>query len=136
MLIDLVAVFIASIVGMILGAAWFSPLLFGNLWMKLSGMSKSDANMSKQKGMTSRYIIAFITLLVTNYILALFVQYAGATTFVDGAVVGVLVWLGFFATSMMSIVLWENKPFGLYALQTLHYLVVLSLAAGILAAWG
>lgn len=136
MFINLVAVLVASLVGMAIGALWYSPLLFGNLWMNLSGMSKADMDKAKQNGMTSRYVIAFVALLVTNYILALFVQYAGATTFADGVSIGALVWLGFFAMSMLSTVLWENKSFLLYALQTMHYLIVLTLAAGILAVWG
>ncbi len=37
---SILAIIIASALGMILGALWYSPLLFGNLWMQCLGKTK------------------------------------------------------------------------------------------------
>ena len=44
------AVFVAAVVVFIIGYLWYSPFLFGNLWMKLSNISIKDVNKSKKKG--------------------------------------------------------------------------------------
>ncbi len=33
------AVLVAAVVSMVIGALWYSPVLFGKLWMKYSGLS-------------------------------------------------------------------------------------------------
>ena len=68
-----------------------------------------------------------------SYVLARFV--GGSGSFATGAITGFWIWLGFLATTMINVVLWENKPFTLYLLQAAHYLVGLALMGGILAVW-
>ena len=74
-------------------------------------------------------------ILVMSFILALLISYLGASTFGQGAWLGFLVWLGFFVTSKLGMVLWDNKPFSLYLLYIFHDLVVLLIIGGILAVW-
>ncbi len=136
MAVNYLAVLVSSIVAFIIGYLWFSPYLFGNLWMKLSGIDSNKKDKPvKKKSMTGSLIGGFVSLLVMMYVLAYFISYAGAKTWVDGACIGALVWLGFFATTMLGMVLWEGKPFKLYLLSVLHYLVVLVIAGVILAVW-
>ena len=73
--------------------------------------------------------------LIMSYVLAHFVQIAQAVTFGQGMQLGFWIWLGFVVTSFLNSVLWEGKSWQLYALNISHYLVVLVLAGGILAAW-
>ena len=37
---DIVSVLVATFVGMVLGAFWYSPVLFGNQWMRALGKTK------------------------------------------------------------------------------------------------
>ena len=53
---NLVAVIAATFVGMILGALWYSPLLFGNQWMKCLG--KTPETLSSATGPMIGSIIA------------------------------------------------------------------------------
>ena len=128
------AVLVAAIVGYILGAVWYSPVLFGRQWMKLMGINQKDSK-TMHKTAWKGYVGMFITLLVMAYILAHFVAYTEATTFLLGAVTGFWIWLGFLATTMMGSIFWENKSFRLYLINVGHYLVVLLLMGGILAVW-
>ena len=62
--INFLAVLVATIVSMVLGALWYSPILFGKLWAKLSKFTEEDIEKAKKKGMTKNYILNFISLFV------------------------------------------------------------------------
>jgi hypothetical protein len=133
-MVNYLTILVATIIGYIIGALWYSPLLFGNLWVKLMKFSKIDMEKSKKQGMAKQWITMFIATLILTYILSQFIV-AGAG-WLHGLRIGALVWLGFLATTQIGIVLWEKKPFALYAINTLHYLVVLVVMGSILGAWG
>ena len=128
-------VLVAAVAGMVIGFLWFGPL-FGKQYMALMNFDKKKMQEAKKKGMGKTYALAYLTSLVMAYVLAYFVSYAGAKTIADGAALGFLVWIGFFATTQLGMVLWEGKPVKLYVITTLHYLVTLAVMAAILAVWG
>ena len=134
--INYLAVLAAAVVSFVIGWVWHSPVLFGKAWMKLSNMDKKKIEEHKKSGkMGSSLFFQFVATLITGYVLAYFVGYAGAKTAMDGVVLGFWVWFGFFATTQLGMVLWENKPFKLYLINTLHYLVTLAVMGAILAVW-
>ncbi|MBI5226414.1 DUF1761 domain-containing protein [Candidatus Micrarchaeota archaeon] len=123
------AIVIAAVIQMVVGFLWYSPMLFGNAWMKMSGIKMDQ----KQKpDMMMPMVWMFLGTLVLSFVLSGFVGYAGAKGLVDGAFVGVMAWIGFIATTTVHTVLFENKPFKLYLLNNGHYLVGLALAGAVL----
>ncbi len=132
MVVNYIAVLLASIASMIVGSLWYSPLLFGNLWTKLQGFTKRDIEKVKNKGMKKLYLISFISNLIMAYVLAYFIGSVGISGFFDGAIIGFMAWIGFVATIMINRVLWENKPVELYLLNILYHLVSLIIMGGIL----
>lgn len=133
--INYLAVLVAAVISMGMGAAWYSKALFGKQWMKLSGISQKDIDKQKGDGMAKSYAIAFLGSLVTAFVLAIFIEIVGAITVVGGIKVGFLVWLGFVATTTLGSILWENKPQELYALNNGYNLLSLATMGAILAAW-
>lgn len=132
--VNLVAVVVAAVASMVLGFLWFGPL-FGKPWMKRMGFTQKDVDRQKRKGMATTYFMGFIGALVTSYVLAHFVFYTGSVDAVSGAVTGFWIWLGFVATVLLGMVLWEGKPLALYFLNAGYYLVNLAVMGAILAAW-
>ena len=131
--INYLAVLVSAIAAMVIGALWYSPLLFGKKWMELMGV-KPDMNNPEMKKKAQRgYVIMFLAVLLMAYVLAHFVDYAGATDWMGGLQLGFWVWLGFNAPVMIGSVLWENKPFSLYLINTGYYLVSFVVMAVILA---
>lgn len=128
------AVLVAAIVSMVIGFVWYGPL-FGKTWMKLSGHTPKDMEKAKKKGMGKSYALMIVSTLVMSYVLAHFVDYAGAVTAWGGVVAGVWIWLGFIATVTLGKVLWEGKPWSLWVLDNAHYLVSLAVMGAILAVW-
>ena len=126
--INWIAVIVGAIVAYALGALWYSPVLFGKAWMKLSGVGEP-----KKKGMAKSYVAGFATQLVTAFVLSAFVGTLGASTATEGAIVGFWIWLGFLATTMFGMVLWENKPVKLYLISAVQVLVALKVMGAIVA---
>jgi len=134
--INYLAVLVAGIVGMVIGALWYSPVLFGSVWMRAMGKTKESMQAEMQgKSMGKLYVIAFVAQLITAWILAKFIYYTGAATMAEGFKIGFLLWLGFVATATISAVLWEGKKWSLYWIFNSMQLVVLLVMAWILAVW-
>ena len=132
--INYLAVLVAAIASIAVGFLWYGQL-FGKVWMQLMAFDKKKIDAAKKKGMGKTYALGFLSTLIMSYILAHFVDYTQSKTFVDGAIAGIWLWLGFIATVQIGSVLWEGKPVKLYVINTLHYLVTLIIMGGILAVW-
>lgn len=133
-MVNYLAVLTAAIAGMGLGALWYSPLLFGKLWMSLMGLNGKDMEKDKKKGMGKTYAISFASMLVMSYVLAWFIG-LGAVTVSIGLMKSFLAWLGFMATLSLNSVLWEGRSAKLYLLNNSHSLAVMLLMGLILSLW-
>ena len=134
MTINVLPVFVSAFVGMFIGFFWFSAL-FGKVWMRENKITRKEMEQAKKKGMGKTYVLAFICVFVTAYVLAHFMQYLALTTVSEAAQLAFWIWLGFFATTQLGMVLWDNKSWTLYFITTLHYLVVLIAMSAVLAVW-
>ncbi|HLC78694.1 MAG TPA: DUF1761 domain-containing protein [Candidatus Nanoarchaeia archaeon] len=132
--INYLAVIIVSVVNFFIGFLWYGPV-FGKAWIKAMKFTPSDVKKTKEKGMAMPMFIAFITSLITTFVLSTFVGLAGADSIVDGAFIGILVWLGFFLTASIGSMLWESKSASLFYLNTTYDIVRFIIMAAILAAW-
>lgn len=132
--INWLSVLVVAVINFIIGFLWYGPL-FGKQWMKAMKFTSADIKKGKEKGMAGPMVISFITSLITAFILAVFVGLAGASSIVDGAFVGILVWLGFFLTTAIGSMLWEGKSSSLFFLNTTYDIVRFIIMAAILAAW-
>lgn len=130
--INYLAVLAATVAQMVVGFLWYSPLLFGKTWMKLMNLKENEM---KKGNMASSMGLMFLFTLLLTYVLAHFIGYVGAKTFMGGAVTGLWVWLGFVVTTSAASSIFEKKPWRLYFLNNGHYLVNLVVGGGILAVW-
>ncbi len=119
---------------MVIGFLWYSKMLFGNTWMKLSGISEAQIKKANSN-MPMLYGTMFIASLVMAYVLAHFANYAGALTLMDGATAGFWAWLGFVATTMLTTVLYDGKPIKLYLINSGYQLVTLLVMGMILVSF-
>lgn len=134
--VNYVAIVVASIVHIIIGLLWYSPAAFGKAWMRLSGISKDDMEKMRKKGMGKSYIVAFIGALVMALVLSNFIALVGASTFAAAANLAFWIWLGFLATTMLGMVVWEGKPTTLYLINVAYQLIALVVMSSILTLWG
>jgi hypothetical protein len=133
MSINYLAVLVAGVGYFLIGGLWYSPLLFAEKWLALSGMTREQIKASGGAGKS--YIGTFIGALVMAYVLAHIVSYADAQTVAAGAQTGFWCWLGFAATTSLANNLFSSRPFGLFLVDTGYNLVGMVLAGIILALW-
>ncbi len=133
-IINYLAVFVAAIVSMVIGGFWYSPLLFGKNWAEGMNFAPKDM-LDMKKRANASYAINFLLLLLMAFVLAHFVDYAQATTFIEGVQAGFWVWLGFIATVSLGSVLWEGRPIQVYLINAGYQLVSLVMMGIILTLW-
>jgi len=125
-----VAVVIAAVANMVLGAVWHGPL-FGKMWMKAAGITNADSEKEK-KDMPLMYAISFISAVVTAYILAVIIGWVGASNIAVGVILSFLVWLGFVVTSALGPVVWEKRNQQLFLIGITYNFVSLILMSAII----
>lgn len=136
--INYMAVLTAAVVSMVVGFLWYGPL-FGKMWIKEMGWSKTDMEKAKKKGMAKQYGLMFVGSLVMSYVLAHATIFASAYMHVTGVPAGLMSglwnWLGFVAPVTLGSVLWEGKSWKLWGLNNGYYLVTLLAMGTVLAVW-
>lgn len=133
--INLWPILVASIVAFVIGAIWYSPILFGKEWMALTGMNDKDLESAKSKGVVKLYVLQFIFTVVTFCVLGFAMSIIGTKTASDGAFLGLLAWVGFILPTGASSMMWEKKSFKLVLINTISILLTLVVGGAIIGAW-
>ena len=115
----------------VIGMIWYSPPLFGRAFSQLTGRSAQDI----QAGLPLSLLSDVIGAAVMAFILAHAVYYAGAASWLFGAVVGLLNWLGFIVVTQVALVMYEKRPMRLFLINTAQWGVVLAVMGAIFAGW-
>ena len=125
------AIVVAAAIPMILGAAWYSPLLFARPWMREVGKTPEEI----QAGSRMPYLVAALASLVMSYALARVIRWAEADDLVAGVVVALLAWTGFVATTFAVNYAFGSRSRTLWGIDTGYYLVSLLLMGALHGAW-
>ena len=129
--INLWAVMVSALILWLLGAAWYSPVLFAKPWMAALGISPSGP----KKGLALGMISSLVGDLLVALVLLHFVYWAGAHAYLMGMFVGGLSWIGFFAAIQFPQGVYEGRPFRVFAINAGYWLVGLIIIGGLLAVW-
>ncbi len=99
------AVIVAALSNFLIGGLWYSPVLFGKIWMKENNFSEDDlkkGNMAKIFGFT------FLFSILMAFNLGMFLNDAN-TTVSWGAIAGFLAGFGWVAMAIFTIGQFERK---------------------------
>jgi len=133
--LNLWAILGATVAAYAVGALWYS-VLFQKRWMHEMGYTPENMGSMKMTARTSM-TIGFLTTLLMAYVMAHFVAVweavAGGIAVAGGLQLAFFLWLGFVMPLTLGVVLWENKSWTLFLINTSHYLVAMLLMGGILA---
>lgn len=113
---------IAVIAQFALGAVWYSPFLFGNIWMKIVGAENctKEEIQKMQKSMMPFYLLQLLlTVIFTNF-LAVFIHYTSLANVGLGAYgTALLIWFAFIVPTQISSVIWAGSKKELWLKQIL-----------------
>jgi hypothetical protein len=130
--VNWVAVLIAAIANLVIGTVWYLPSLFGKRWAAETGR---EVGVSPNPML---YAIAIIGSLVSAYVLALVMKVVlaayGPASVIDGIVVGLVVWLGFVATTQAVGGAFEGRSWTLFGMNAGNSAVAYLVMGGIIAA--
>ena len=128
--INHIAVFVCAVMSLVIGALWWSPLLFAKPWQAANGLTDEQlAKMNPVKTFGVTLLLAWIM----SYNLAAFLGAAG-TTWQWGLAAGLLtaVWvIGMF----IIIALFEQRPFKYIAINCGYVVVYFAVIGFILGIW-
>jgi len=130
--LNYIAVLVCAVIWWLVGAVWYSPVLFGSAWMQATGMTME---MASRMSPLLVYAMPLVAYLIACYVLAHAVVYAKAGTAGTGAMVGFWNWLGFIGAIMFVTVGFQNKPMTLWLIDAGYDLVGMLIGGIILAVW-
>jgi len=127
------AVGVAAVAAFAMASLWYSPLLFGKLWMELRGLDPTA--MAGMKMSAGKVLGEFGRELAVTYVLARFVALLGAVDWKRAVSLGLWAWIGFPATLLAGSILWDNVPWKLAAIHGGDWLVKMLLITSTLGLW-
>jgi len=115
MRIRFLAVVAAVAAAFVVSSIWYSPLLFGRLWMELRAVSP---DLTASPSMPAwKVLVELVRELVVGYVLARFVQLGGVVDWKGALRLGFWAWLGFPVAMLVGASLWDDKPWLLSAIH-------------------
>lgn len=125
-----IAILVSAILAIAIGSVWYSPLLFGNHWMRAAGLTEGDLESAKDT-MLKSFAGAVVVNIILLYIIAQFValsQLAGVSLKMIGSLL-----TAFLAAVMAGAIIWEQRPLS-YLLINVGYSAVV-LFGGMAVIW-
>lgn len=131
--VNWLAVLVAAIAIFILGAIWYSKVLFANKWIQSHGINVTDPDM--RKGLGQMMVTSFILMLITTIGLALLIVRLDLRETISGVKIGLATGVCFAFTSVSIAYLYQKKPFAAHIIDGGYHIVGYIIAAVILCMW-
>lgn len=135
--INFLAVGLAALAGIIIGAVWFGPKTFFPLWWKFLGRNPAEQpgtdNMALIFGST--FVAAVVQSIVMSVFINLAEQATGSMDTVTGLAIGALVGVGFAASASLSHHLFGGFAIKAWVLEAGQDIVSLAAMGAIIASF-
>ena len=131
--INWLAVLVAAIAYFILGALWYSKVLFSNKWIQAHSINVTDPNL--RTGLGQMMFMSFLLFFLICIGLAILVVKLDLREAISGAKIGFATGVCFAFTSLSIGYLYQKKPFAAHAIDGAFHIVGYIIAAIILCVW-
>lgn len=128
--INWLSVVVATVAAFAIGGLWYSPVLFGKAWQKEIKVSDEEI---KQSNTGLIFGLSFVLNFISAVILELFIGEQGNVAF--GLTAGLLVSIGWIATSLGTNYLFARKSLKLFLIDAFYFIVYFAVMGVILGAW-
>ncbi|MCA1029668.1 DUF1761 domain-containing protein [Bacillus timonensis] len=129
--ISVFAIILSVVANTVIGALWYSPILFANTWMKALGHDKENFDSS---GANIGYMLTMLAAIVTAFVLSLFIGLIPDASIGQGALVGFLAGFGIAAARELSPTFFESRKMILFFISAGYHTVSLTVMGIIIAA--
>jgi hypothetical protein len=131
--INHLAVWILVVVHQIVGWVWYA--LFGEMWLNYHALTKTDIEQTHNVG---AYLLAIVTAIVVNYMLAWLIARLNAASAVAGLKIALLCWLAFLFVEHATTAVFssfETNPWPLILIDMGRPFVAWAISGLVLGAW-
>jgi Protein of unknown function (DUF1761) len=129
--LNYVAIAVATVLAFVEGSLYYSPLMFGPLWMRLSGMDRSAAAKVSPWAVLGEIARDF----VLTYVVARLVARLSDANWRSATGLGLWLWVGFPLMLLTGSVMWQGVSWKIAAIHAGDWLVKLLLITAIVGAW-
>ena len=126
--INYLAVIATGLIAFVLSLMWYSPILFGTIWMKYR-------NASAHTSPAWTMMFAPLRELIVSYVLALLITRLILTNWKSTVKLIFLLWLAFHAVGMAGAIIWDNMPWQLGVVHAGDWLMKMLFMAIVLSIW-
>lgn len=128
--VNYLAVLVGALAYWIIGALWYSPVLFGRRWGEITGITAENAG-----NPMASYLGGLVVLFVQVTGLAFLANATRGSTLVDGLQLGLGVSVAFCVTQLLLNQIYERRSGTLFAINAGYAVVGLTVAALIVTLW-
>jgi hypothetical protein len=134
-MVNWLAVVVAAMATFFLGALWYTAI-FGGAWARLNGYTELKlAEIRKDKPPALFFTAMIVAYLLIASVVAMIARAAGVASAVDGALLGLLLWIGLALGIGITAYVASDKPVGVYAIDLSYQLIFLVMIGAIVGAW-
>jgi len=131
--INWIAVAVAALAYFVLGALWYSKILFAPKWIAYLKIDINDPN--AKKGMGLMFGGSLVMMFVSSLAVAILAGRLELSGWMSGIKLGALIGICFCMTTIAINYLYEKKPLGLFLINGGYQLVGNIIAAIIICSW-
>ncbi len=125
------AIVVGTVSYIVLSMIWYTPRLFGAMWMADEGLTEEEARAVSSPAL---YISTFLMAFVSNVAIALILNNIG-DGLTEGLVVGLVLGVGVAAMAMGPHYMFAGKPNRLALIQMGHSILLITVSGVIIGAW-
>lgn len=134
--INWLAVALATISSMLVGAIFYARRVFGDRWMRLAKIDPDTIGKNAVLPLIITFVVSFITASVLAGAAAIAQEFYGGNFLLNGLITAVILWAGFTAARLITHDLFERRPSSLTVLNLAHELITVVVMALIIGAFG
>jgi ABC-type Co2+ transport system permease subunit len=129
-----IAILAAALAAWVFGAVWYT--LLGKTWMAASGISAEEIERRRKtrKMPLAPMAVSFVCEIVMAVLLSLLLATLGVGDLIGGALVGLVLGIGFVATSVLVNNLFQGRKLMLSLIDSAHWIIVLAIEGLVLVA--
>lgn len=134
--VNWLAVVLATLSTMVIGSVWYTPKVFGTMWMRLAKVKPSGNPKDAVKPILLTLLVSFITAFVLAHVIYLANAFFHNSFLTDALGTAFWLWLGLTAARFITHDAFEGRPWKLTLLNVAHEFVtimVMGLIIGLLA---
>ena len=130
--INLIAVFVATLMCMAIGYVWYGPKMFGTQWTRLTGISPEKPN---KEEMNKSLGIGFAATAINMFFIAVLLQIIGTTHVREAFIVAIVLWCATALPGELHAVAWQKHPKELFFINIGVSFLTFTIGASVIQWW-